>query len=213
MPVETVTVPEQLARHLARAIGVWPPPPGTTVVEADVRGRPAWDGELHPVWGLRTPDFVAVGVPRGWDTGDDPEAFVAGLVEGIFRWSTAPVLAGEAGVWVPVEDPRVPEWLVPFGGEVLVAFDDGGAYAAGVGLKRHDDDVWEIAVGTDERHRGRGLARRLVGQAAAAVLAAGAVPTYQHDLDNHASAKVAAAAGFPDVGWRFLTAADTPEAV
>jgi GNAT superfamily N-acetyltransferase len=210
---EPVTVPEPLARHLARAIGVWPPPPGITVVEAEVRGRPGWDGELHPVWGLRTPEATSVGVPPGWATGDDPAAFVASLVEGIFRWSTDPVVDGETGAWVPARDPRVPEWLVPFGGDVLVAFDDRGAYAAGVGLKRHDDDVWEIAVGTDERHRGKGLARRLVGQAAAAVLAAGAVPTYQHDLDNHASGKVATAAGFPDRGWRFLTAAESPEDV
>ena len=213
MLAETVTVPDQLARHLARAIGVWPPPAGVSVVEAPVRGEPGWDGELHPVWGLRTPEATAVGVPPGWETGPDPEAFVAGLVEGMFRWSTEPVVAAEPGLWIPAEDPRLPPWLVPFGGDVLVAFAEDGGYAAGVGLKRHDDDVWEIAVGTDERHRGKGLARQLVGQAAAGVLAAGAVPTYQHDLDNHASAKVAAAAGFPDRGWRFLTAADSPEDV
>ena len=61
--------------------------------------------------------------------------------------------------------------------------------------------------------QGFAAAGRIVAQAAAAVLDAGKVPTYQHDLDNHASGKVADAAGFADQGWRFLTAADTPEDV
>jgi GNAT superfamily N-acetyltransferase len=211
--VTPADVPAALERHLKRAIGLWPPPPGITIVENDVRGAPGWDGHLHPVWGLRVADATAVGVPPEWPVGNDRETFVGGLAEGIFRWSVAPPEVEPIGVWVPVSDPRLPDWLVPFGGEVLVAFGDDGAYAAGVGLKRHDDDVWEIAVGTDERHRGKGLARRVVAQAAAAVLEAGKVPTYQHDLDNVASGKVADAAGFPDRGWRFLTAADVPEAV
>ena len=46
---------------------------------------------------------------------------------------------------------------------------------------------------------GRG---RLVAQAARRVLDEGAVPTYQHDPANIASARVADAAGFPDRGWR-----------
>ncbi|PWU56502.1 GNAT family N-acetyltransferase, partial [Micromonospora globispora] len=49
--------------------------------------------------------------------------------------------------------------------------------------------------------QGRGLARRLVAQAARRVLDEGAVPTYLHAFDNPASARVAEAAGFPDRGW------------
>ena len=41
-----------------------------------------------------------------------------------------------------------------------------------------------------------------VAQAARRVLDEGAVPTYLHERDNHASARVAEAAGFPDRGWR-----------
>jgi predicted GNAT family acetyltransferase len=59
-----------------------------------------------------------------------------------------------------------------------------------------------LAVGTVPEARGRGLARRLVAQAARRVLDEGAVPTYRHDFDNVASARVAEAAGFPDRGWR-----------
>jgi predicted GNAT family acetyltransferase len=82
--------------------------------------------------------------------------------------------------------------------------DSGGGYVAGVGLKRHDGFVHEIAVGTDEAARGKGLARRLVAQAARELLARGVTPTYMHDPANLASARVADAAGFPDRVWTAL---------
>jgi GNAT superfamily N-acetyltransferase len=119
---------------------------------------------------------------------------------GVFRWSTTPAPLADAGVWLPADDPRVPGWLRPFGGEVLVVLDRD-TYVAGVGVKRHDEAGHELAVGTEEAARGRGLARRLVAQAARRVLDEGAVPTYLHAPDNIASAKAADAAGFPDLGW------------
>ncbi|MEO3777123.1 GNAT family N-acetyltransferase [Micromonospora sp. B11E3] len=72
---------------------------------------------------------------------------------------------------------------------------------AGAAIKRHDAHGHELAVGTVPAARGRGLARRLVARAARRVLDEGAVPTYRHDPANVASARVAAAAGFPDRGW------------
>ncbi|HWH33216.1 MAG TPA: GNAT family N-acetyltransferase, partial [Egibacteraceae bacterium] len=108
------------------------------------------------------------------------------------------------GEWVAATDERLPEWLRPFGGDALVAWDDDGRYAAGVGIKRHDEHGWEIAVGTEEHARGRGLARRLVATAASAIVARGKVPLYFHAMDNEPSARVADAAGFPDRGWRLL---------
>jgi predicted GNAT family acetyltransferase len=104
---------------------------------------------------------------------------------------------------LPAEDERVPEWLKPFGGDVLVLLEKD-RYVGGVGLKRHDDHVSEISVGTEEAARGRGIARRLVVTAARRILDDGKVPTYLHDLRNHASAKVAEASGFPDRGWRLV---------
>jgi GNAT superfamily N-acetyltransferase len=126
-----------------------------------------------------------------------------------YRWSIAPspaAVAPDVGAWVPVTDERLPEWLRPFGGNALVTFADdaGGAYLAGVGLKRHDAYVHEIAVGTAEAARGRGLARRLVAQAARELLASGVIPTYLHEPGNVPSARVAEAAGFPDRGWTAL---------
>ena len=59
---------------------------------------------------------------------------------------------------------------------------------------------------TEEAAQGRGLARGLVAQAARRVIERGAVPTYLHADANVRSAKVAVAAGFPDVGWRILGA-------
>lgn len=50
----------------------------------------------------------------------------------------------------------------------------------------------------------RGIARRLVATAARSILDAGRTPTYLHNPSNHASAKVAEAAGFPEIGWRML---------
>jgi GNAT superfamily N-acetyltransferase len=108
---------------------------------------------------------------------------------------------------VPVDDARVPDWLLPFGGEVLMAFDpESGAYIAGVGIKVHDEFGHELAVVTEDAAQGRGLARRLVAQAGRRVIEGGAVPTYLHADANVRSAKVAVAAGFPDVGWRILGA-------
>jgi GNAT superfamily N-acetyltransferase len=184
------------------------------------RALPGWDGHVAPVVGVVTADGDAlVGVAPdaypavarfvdGGAAGLDPllaamprllgRPGVAGL--GVFRWSTEPAPLPDVGTWLPYDDPRVPSWLRPFGGEVLVVLD-GDSYVAGVGLKRHDDAGHEIAVGTEEAARGRGLARRLVAQAARRVLDEGAVPTYLHAPDNVASARAAEAAGFPDRGW------------
>jgi predicted GNAT family acetyltransferase len=93
--------------------------------------------------------------------------------------------------------------LHPFGGEVLITFIDG-VYAAGVGIKRHNSAGMELSVGTEEEHRGKGLASRLVAQAARWVIAHNAVPIYLHDPANIASDRTALAAGFPDLGWQIL---------
>jgi GNAT superfamily N-acetyltransferase len=130
------------------------------------------------------------------------------LGRGCFRWTVRPAELEDAGEWLPVSDPRVPSWLHPFNGDVLVAWDDAGNYGAGVGRKQHDRWGHELAVVTEEALRGRGIARRLVAQAARRVLADGAVPTYLHAFDNVASARVADAAGFPDRGWQFLALMD-----
>ena len=122
----------------------------------------------------------------------------------MFRWSTDPAPSDDPGDWVPTDDPRLPDWLRPFDGDVLVAFvpgAEGVEVVAGVGRKQHDPHGHELAVVTEEGHRGQGWATRLVTQAARRVLADGAVPTYLHALDNLASARTADASGFPDHGW------------
>jgi GNAT superfamily N-acetyltransferase len=214
-----------LDRHLTAYLGKWPPAgeSGTIeVVASPRRDQPTWDGSIEPLVGVVTPSGGVLSVPpsrveaarsavSGRDAGGLPAVFGAlasalgqsggRVMYGIFRWSATPVPMPDAGVWVPVEDPVVPRWLEPFGPEVLLALDEG-RYVAGVGLKRHDPTGEEIAVGTEEQARGRGLARRLVSQAAREVVARGAVVTYLHAPDNLASARVAEAAGFPDLGWR-----------
>jgi GNAT superfamily N-acetyltransferase len=201
------------------------PGPSVTVVGSRRRDEPGWDGEAHPVAGVVDPRGAAVvSVPERharWarqlvaDGGglEDLRATLPArlgapdghVYQAVYRWAVPPVPdLPDAGAWVPVDDPRVPEWLRPFGGEALLALDDRGRYLAGVGLKRHDDRVHEIAVGTEDAARGRGLARRLVAQAARELLVRGVTPTYMHDPANAPSARVADAAGFPDRGWTAL---------
>ncbi len=200
-----------------------PGPPTVVVVASAGRTRPGWDGAVHAVTGIADPiGNAVVSVPPGYDeraralvTGNgDVDALRAALPEllgkpdhvvyrGVCRWAVDVPSAEElpdVGQWLPAADRRVPGWLKPFGGAVLVVMDND-EYVAGVGLKRHDEHGQEISVGTEEAARGRGLARRLVAQAARMLLAGGVIPTYLHDPANIASAKVADAAGFPDRGW------------
>ncbi len=190
----------RLERFLDEWLGRWPPRSPVDVVAWPARDEPGWDGALHPVIGVAEPGgrrVVSVSPARA------PSLDVASLAEGTFRWSESPAEVEPAGEWLAAADPVLPDWLRPFGGEVLAVVDDED-YLAGVGLKRHLDSGWEISVGTEPRGRGRGLARRLVATAARRVLDEGRVPIYLHDDDNIASAKAADGAGFPDLGWRFL---------
>ena len=205
--------------------------PMIRVVASPARLDPGWDGQVHLVTGVVDPTGSAVvSVPPEVhhqaqtlvNSGAGVDALRAALPQqlgcrdlvvyrAVYRWAgdvPAESSLPPAGQWLPVADERVPAWLEPFGGEALVALDaEDNTYLAGVGFKRHDADGHEIAVGTSEAARGRGLARRLVAQAARHLLAAGVVPTYQHDPANVASARVADAAGFPDRGWTSLGAA------
>jgi GNAT superfamily N-acetyltransferase len=219
-------VPQRLVDHLITWLGAWPADAdGVTVVGYEPRNVPGWDHKLHRVIGVATPTSAVLSVPPEVF---EPLAAVTGtgslegdiaainvvmggvfgttgqLFQGRFRWSDGPTDTPDTGEWIPTDDPRVPEWLKPFNGDLLIAWDDEGAYGAGVGLKQHDDYGHELSVGTEPALRGRGIGRLLVATAARRVLDDGAIPTYLHAFDNHASAKVADAAGFPDRGWRVL---------
>jgi GNAT superfamily N-acetyltransferase len=221
---------DRLAAHLRSWLGAWPPTRPLTIVELPPDGPRGWDGRRRDVGGVARPALplsagqpdggsAVLAVPAGraaavraaaqrWT--DLPETLAAAVGRpgtpvwvGKFRWTIEPSDLPDIGVWIPVGDPRLPDWLRPFGGDALIALEHG-RYAAGVGLKRHNPDGVEIAVGTDPGHRGKGLAARLVAQAARRILAAGAVPVYIHDPANIASARTAAAAGFPDRGWQAI---------
>jgi GNAT superfamily N-acetyltransferase len=212
----------RLDAHLRLWLGAWPPPDREVlIVGSRLRDQPGWDGAVRPVVGVATPTGAVVSVPPAWveavaGVASSLEAVVDALPAavgrpdttvgiGVFRWTVRPAPLPDAGEWVPADDPRVPAWLRPFNGDVLVAWDEHGAYAGGVGRKQHDRYGHELAVGTQPSARGKGIARRLVSQAARLVLADGAVPTYLHDPANVASARVADASGLPDLGWRVVT--------
>lgn len=218
-----------LTRFLQVWLGVWPPPgEGITVVGHPARDRPRWDGAEQLVLGVTDADGRGVlSVPpacRDAVAALVTDAGAAGLADrlpavlgrpeqvcftGVFRWSQTPAALPDAGGWEPSGGPGIPGWLRPFPGEVLIARDPDGEYLAGVGLKPHDVSGIEISVGTDERARGQGLARRLVARAARRIVAGGAVAVYLHDPANTASAHVADAAGFPDHGWKIHAMAGT----
>ncbi|MFU8871045.1 GNAT family N-acetyltransferase [Micromonospora sp. SL4-19] len=209
----------RLFLHLATWLGQWPAGPGLHVVRSRRRARPAWDGRLRPAIAVGSPGCTILSVPpdrittvRALAHGRSAEELLATLPAavgspefatqtGLFRWSTAPAPLPDVGEWIPPATPGLPSWLRLFDREVLVVRDADGRYLAGAGIKRHDAHGHELAVGTVPSARGRGLARRLVAQAARRVLDEGAVPTYLHDFGNRASARVAEAAGFPDRGW------------
>lgn len=219
-----------LAAHLREWIGAWPPPGrGLTVVATQARTQPGWDGRQRALLGAVDDDgdgIVAV-IPEVHrvvtdllhgetaDVLDDEQVRLAvgtavdgegaTLGAGVLRWATEVDPGFEPfGVWLDHTDPRVPDWLHPFGGDCLVALDDDGAYGAGVGIKRHGPAGHELSVVTHEDHRGKGWARRLVATAARRELERVPVVTYLHDRANPASAKVADAVGIPDRGWRVL---------
>jgi GNAT superfamily N-acetyltransferase len=216
-----------LASHLRTRLGRWPPADPLDVVGFPARQLPGWDGTVHPAVAVGGPGGTVLSVPPDRVervrslAARSPAALRRGLPravgrrslitqEWVFRWSTEPAALPDAGVWTSVSSPAVPDWMVPFGGEVLLALGTDGAFLAGVGIKRHDRYGAELAVVTAAAARGRGLGRRLVAQAARRVLDEGAVPTYLHDAGNLASARLATAAGFPDRGWTAFGAAPCP---
>jgi GNAT superfamily N-acetyltransferase len=212
---------DRLERHLARWLGAWPPNGPLTIVGSAQRTEAGWDGKVYPVAGVATPEGTVLSVPpqvvdAARAAGDDLDAVGAALPalvgrpdakfgRGVFRWCHELVDGTDpAAEWLPPDDERVPPWLSVFNGDVLIHLDEQGRYGAGVGRKRHDTWGQELSVATEERLRGRGLARRLVAQAARRVADEGAVATYLHAVSNIASARVAEASGFPDTGWWIL---------
>ncbi len=219
--------PARLVDHLAGWLGRWPPAAPLDVVGWPARQRPGWDGRVHPALAVTGPGGTVLSVPpdrvaRVRSLAARPPAALrrdlpravgrrSMVTESwVFRWCTEPAALPDAGTWLAVTDSAVPGWMCVFGGEVLLALGPDGAFLAGVGLKRHDRYGQELAVVTARAARGRGLGRRLVAQAARRVLDEGAVPTYLHEPTNVASGRLAAAAGFPDLGWTAFGAVARP---
>jgi GNAT superfamily N-acetyltransferase len=226
-PVPPDEIERRLHKFLHSRLGTWPPDGVLSINRCDLRDEPGWDGKLRPWVGVETPhgtviSYSAREFPNAGDL--EPRVVEDALMQsdayitlprlfgrqdmhfgrGVFRYIDQPADLPDIGEWVSRDDPRIPEWLRPFNGDVLIAWDDEGNYAAGVGLKRHNELGSEIAVGTEPQHRGKGLAKHLVAQAARAILAEGAIPMYLHGDHNAASGHVADGAGFPDRGWHII---------
>jgi GNAT superfamily N-acetyltransferase len=217
----------RLNRFLHSRLGTWPPTAPMVLNPCPLRDEPGWDGSIRPFVGIESPlgtviSFSPTLFPQAVEL--DPvqvedelgtsDAYITlpkmfGRPEmhfgrGVFRYVETPADLPEIGTWMPHDDEHIPAWLEPFNGDLLIALDDEGRYAAGVGLKQHNEHGYEISVGTDPAHRGKGLAKMLVAQAARKILERGAIPMYLHGDHNAASARVADAAGFPDRGWHII---------
>ena len=141
--------PQLLVEHLSDWLGVWPSETsGLTIVGSQRRVEPGWDGDIRDVLGVSSPTGGVLSVPpsavralseivRGNSVEEDlallneHKAVVAHALGrtgqfggGFFRWSLDPTPGEDVGEWVPTEDARVPAWLKPFNGDVLVAWDD-----------------------------------------------------------------------------------------
>jgi GNAT superfamily N-acetyltransferase len=227
-PTSLVNTERRLDVFLRSWLGSWPPHGDLELLVWPGRDRPGWDGTTLPGLGVESPagtvlslspslvnDVDALDLRQILTVSRSRSAATAlpallGAPElrfsrATFRWCERPAALPEIGEWVAADDPRLPAWLHAFNSDVLVTWDRVGRYAAGVGRKRHNPYGHELAVGTDPAHRGRGLASKLVAQAARCVLADGALPIYRHDPANTGSARVANRAGFPDRGWRVLS--------
>lgn len=223
--VQSVNANQRLQYYLRSWLGAWPPARDLELVTWPGRDRPGWDGGTWSGLGVESPNGIVLSLSPTLlvDTqAVDPDRVLAALhapdaaaavpsalgrpdltlSNATFRWSEHPAALPDIGEWVAADDPRLPTWLRPFNGDVLVTWDETGRFAAGVGRKRHNRHGHELAVATEPAQRGRGLARMLIAQAARRVLADGAVPLYLHESANVGSARVADAAGFSDRGWR-----------
>lgn len=221
-------IDNRLREFLISRMGVWPPKASLDLHPCDLRDQPRWDGGTLPFHGVESPvgtvlTFSASVFPDAINLDpikvedelgmDDSHITIPNMFghpdmrfgRAVMRYLGEFVDLPQSGEWVEVDDPRLPEWLRPFNGGVLVHWEAGDIYAAGVGLKKHNDLGYEIAVGTDPEFRGRGLAQALVAQSAQAIWERGAIPLYQHGTHNAASARVADKAGFPDRGWHTIS--------
>jgi hypothetical protein len=154
----TKKVDTRLRRHLRRWLGRWPPTTtGLDVIGSIRRTQPEWDGRIYPVVGITDPFAGVLSVPPAAGPRVRARAPLVGrrrlaaelpelvgepgrlVYTGVFRWCQRPATLSEAGVWVDADDSAVPDWLRPFGHQVLIARDpETGAYLAGVGIKHHD---------------------------------------------------------------------------
>jgi L-amino acid N-acyltransferase YncA len=168
---------------------------------AVVAVAPAWSGLLHE----HLDGAASLGAAL--------DAVAAAIGGQHFSWvarTGVAIAAPSAEVTVlDTTDPRLPDWVIGhFSGQAWVVLDDGQVLSTAV-LKRYDDRLREISVGTAEAARGRGLAKAVTAAAARAVLAEGRAVLYNHDAANHTSARVAEAVGLHEFGRCHAVVTDT----
>lgn len=111
---------------------------------------------------------------------------------------------GDLAVHLPQDHERGRDLRRRFDGEVFVVWGNHDDIASWAAIKLKASDVWEIAVVTETRYRGRGYAKQVVSAATEYILHRGRLALYVHDRANHASARVCRALGYAEYAEEFF---------
>ena len=205
--------------------------PGVHLVASERRARPNWGGYITPVFALTSRGGGVISVRRdllsmvrrelpettlGRPLGENefsrlraisqravPYAYcLNGLVLYVDEARFKPAHLGAEHL--RRSDPRGADLRKRFDGEIFVVRGLREQIVAWSAIKLKADDVWEIAVVTDQAYRGQGLAKRVVSAATAYIVENKRVPLYIHDRSNHASASVCRSLGFMEYAETFF---------
>jgi GNAT superfamily N-acetyltransferase len=91
-----------------------------------------------------------------------------------------------------------------FDGEIFIVSGARDEIASWAAIKLKSQDVWEIAVVTEARYRGRGYAKDVVSAATRHILDMGRLALYVHDRNNHPSASVCRSLGYLEYAEEFF---------
>lgn len=195
---------------------------GIYVIANERRSHPVWHGFLVPLLVLVrshsvavsiTPEMLSVAQEVMYARGHLHDKLVHLQAEVAAKYARAKCVRGRVLYCQPssftpfpvakVEmldpsEPEMEEFRVHFDGQVFVSRSRSGQIAAWAAIKLKGEQVNEISVHTDPRHRGKGLAKQVVSTATAYILTQGKIPMYVQEEANAASSRVASVLGYTE---------------
>jgi GNAT superfamily N-acetyltransferase len=205
--------------------------PGVHLLSSERRGQAGWGGYTVPLLALSTagggvvscrPDLFRLAgeqlskVPPAQPLGETEFERLRGVARRAIAYAyslSGHVLYCDAASYRPFGS--LAERLLPgdscgadlrrrFDGEIFVVRGARDEIASWAAIKLKSDDVWEIAVVTEARYRGRGYAKEVVSAATRHILDMGRLALYVHDRNNHPSASVCRSLGYVEYAEEFF---------